>query len=139
MPGERTGQANGKLDDVSPERKAFLDYLKGETTENQRAKGAKDPYIQELEEAVRKAKRNREWRREYMMLWMRDQENIERGVEQGMKEGIKKGVKQGEQQARCSIITRMLIQGFSDEQIKRVCDTSDEEIEECRKRADAVG
>lgn len=83
------------------------------------------------DEAVRKAKRNREWRREYMMLWMRDRENIERGMEQGMKEGI--------QQERCSIITRMLSQGFSDEQIKRVCDTSDEEIEECRKRADAVG
>ena len=30
----------------------------------------------------------------YMMLWMRDQENVERGIEQGMKEGIKKGVQE---------------------------------------------
>lgn len=59
-----------------------------------------------------------------MMLWMRDQENVERGMEQGMKEGI--------QQERCSIIARMLSQGFSDEQIKGVCDTTDEEIAECR-------
>lgn len=116
--------ADGKLDDVSPELKAFLDYLKGKTTESQGTKAAKDPYIQELEEAVRKARRNREWRREYMMLWMRDQENVERGIEQGMKEGI--------QQERCSIIARMLSQGFSDEQIRDICDTSDEEIAECR-------
>lgn len=32
----------------------------------------------------------------------------------------------------CSIVTRMLRQGFSDEQIKGVCGTSDEEITECR-------
>ena len=51
-----------------------------------------------------------------MMLWMRDQENVERGITQ----------------ERCSIITRMLSQGFSDEQIKGICDTSDEEIAECR-------
>ena len=55
-----------------------------------------------------------------MMLWMRDQENVERGMEQGMKE------------QRCSIIARMLSQGFSDEQIKCICDTTDEEIAECR-------
>ena len=59
-----------------------------------------------------------------MMLWMRDRENVERGMEQGMKEGIR--------QERCSIIARMLSQGFSDEQIKSVCDTTDEEIAECR-------
>lgn len=55
-----------------------------------------------------------------MMLWMRDQENIERGVEQGMKK------------QRCSIITRMILQSFLDEQIKGACGTSGEEIAECR-------
>ena len=31
----------------------------------------------------------------------------------------------------CSSVTRMLLQGFSDERIKGVCGTSDEEIAEC--------
>ena len=61
--------AEGVLDDVSRELRAFLDYVAGRKTE--------DPYVKKLEEAVKKAKRNREWRHEYMTLLMRDQENIE--------------------------------------------------------------
>ena len=37
---------------------------------------------------MEKAKQNREWRREYMTLLMRDQENLERGIKQGIKQGI---------------------------------------------------
>ena len=48
-----------------------------------------------LEDAVQEAKRNREWRHEYMTLAMRDQENIERGMEQGLKQGIRKGTSWG--------------------------------------------
>lgn len=59
--------ARGKMDDVSRELKAFLDYVLGEVTE--------DAYVKKLERAVRKAKKNREWRHEYMTLLMRDQEN----------------------------------------------------------------
>ena len=46
------------MDDISEELKAFLDYV-----------------------AVREAKKNREWRHEYMTLLMRDQENVELGEE----------------------------------------------------------
>ena len=35
------------------------------------------------EEAVQEAKKNREWRHEYMTLLMRDQENVEKGKEYG--------------------------------------------------------
>ncbi len=38
-----------------------------------------------LEEAVKEAKKNREWRHEYMTLLMGDQENIEKGIQQGIK------------------------------------------------------
>lgn len=132
--------AEGVLDNVSPELKLFLDYLKGKTAGTQ----TEDPYIQELEVAVRKAKRNREWRREYMMLWMRDQENIERGIEQGLKQGIEQGIKQGMRrgrkqgrqegmkQQRRDIILRMIDQGLSDKQIKSLCNSSNKEISECR-------
>lgn len=43
--------------------------------------------MRKLEDAVRKAKRNREWRHEYMTLLMRDLENLEKGREEGIKEG----------------------------------------------------
>lgn len=75
--------ANGELDDVSEELKAFLDYAAGKKSE--------DAYVRKLEEAVKEAKRNREWRHEYMTLLMRDQENLERGLEQGLEQGLKQG------------------------------------------------
>ena len=72
--------ANGTQDDVSKELKAFLDYVAGEKSE--------DSFVEKLAEAVREAKRNREWRHEYMTLLMRDQENLEKGREQGREQGI---------------------------------------------------
>ncbi len=72
----------GTQDDVSKELKAFLDYVAGKETE--------DSYVEELEEAVKKAKRNREWRHEYMTLLMRDQENQEIGEKRGEKRGEEK-------------------------------------------------
>ena len=68
--------ANGTMDDVSDELKAFLDYVAGKRPE--------DSYVERLEEAVREARKNREWRHEYMTLLMRDQENVEKGREQGI-------------------------------------------------------
>ena len=65
--------ANGTMDDVSRELKAFLDYVAGQKPE--------DSYVEKLEEAVQEAKKNREWRHEYMTLLMRDQENVEKGEE----------------------------------------------------------
>lgn len=67
--------ADSRMDDVSRELRAFLDYAAGRDVE--------DAFVKELDEAVKEAKRNREWRREYMTLLMRDQLNIEQGIEQG--------------------------------------------------------
>lgn len=67
--------ALGMQDDVSRELKAFLDYVAGRKPD--------DAFVEKLEEAVKKARKNREWRHEYMTLLMRDQENIEKGIEQG--------------------------------------------------------
>lgn len=68
--------ANGVVDDISRELKAFLDYVAGEKPD--------DFYVEKLEKAVQEAKKNREWRHEYMTLLMRDQENVEKGREQGI-------------------------------------------------------
>lgn len=67
--------SKGEMDDISRELKAFLDYTGG--------KKPNDAFVKKLEEAVEKAKRNREWRHEYMTLLMRDQENLEKGMEKG--------------------------------------------------------
>ena len=67
--------AKGTMDDVSEELKAFLDYVAG--------KKPKDAYVERLEEAVKEAKKNREWRHEYMTLLMRDQENVKIGEKRG--------------------------------------------------------
>lgn len=64
--------AKGEMDDVSKELKTFLDYAIG--------RKSADVFVRKLEEAVEAAKRNREWRHEYMTLLMRDQENREQGM-----------------------------------------------------------
>lgn len=72
--------ASGSMDDVSKELRAFLDYVAGEKSE--------DAFVKKLDAAVNEAKKNREWRHEYMTLLMRDLENQEKGMEKGMEKGI---------------------------------------------------
>lgn len=71
--------ADSQMEDVSKELTAFSNYAAGCVSE--------DPFVKKLDEAVKEAKKNREWRREYMILLMRDQENIEKGRKEGRKEG----------------------------------------------------
>jgi hypothetical protein len=68
--------AKGTMDDVSPGLKAFLDYVAG--------KKPADPFVDELEEAVKNARKNREWRREYMTLEMWDRVNREHAKAEGI-------------------------------------------------------
>ena len=65
----------GTKEDIDSGLKAFLDYAAGKTTN--------DTFVQELDEAVKEAKQNREWRHEYMTLLMRDRENRKIGKEIG--------------------------------------------------------
>lgn len=54
--------ADSKMDDdVSMELKAFLDYVAGKVSD--------DSFVVKLEEAVKQAKRNREWRHEYFCFF----------------------------------------------------------------------
>jgi len=61
-------------------------------------KKSDDDFVRKLEEAVKKAKKNREWRHEYMTLLMRDQENLEKGMQQGIEKGMQQGIEKGMQQ-----------------------------------------
>ena len=67
--------ALGTQNDVSDKLRAFLDYVAGKTVD--------DEYVRKLDAAVRKVRANKEWRREYMTLMMRDLENQEIGIEKG--------------------------------------------------------
>lgn len=84
--------AVGTMDDVGGRLKAFLDYVAGKSVD--------DEYVKKLDDAVQRARANKEWRREYMTLMMRDLENQEIGLEKGRKEGRKKGLKKGRKQGR---------------------------------------
>lgn len=79
--------ASGTKDDVSEAMKKFLDYVAGKISD--------DPYVQELEAAIIKARNNQEWRHEFMTLQMRDRENIEKGIEQGKRKLIIEALQNG--------------------------------------------
>ena len=118
------------MDDVSKELKAFLDYVAGKSTE--------DTFVKKLELAVKEAKRNREWRYEYMTLLMRDQENIEQGIKQGMEQGLKQGMEQGIKQGIEALMSSLREFGVEDDMIiKKIQEkfhVSKEEAEKCVKR-----
>ncbi|MBQ9388987.1 MAG: hypothetical protein IJU07_02295, partial [Synergistaceae bacterium] len=70
----------GKQDDVSPELKRFLDFVgKNEVSE--------DSFIETLDEKVKEAKANTEWRREYMRLLTIEDEKFAEGRHLGRAEG----------------------------------------------------
>ena len=61
--------------EISDEIRDFLRYVDGNESDN--------AFVKRLAEEVLKVKNNDEWRREYMTLIMRDQENLEKGIEKG--------------------------------------------------------
>jgi predicted transposase/invertase (TIGR01784 family) len=66
------------MDDVDDELNNFLKYLADGTVS--------DVFTKNLEQEVLKAKKNEEWRREYMTLYMKEQEAREEGLAQGRAE-----------------------------------------------------
>ena len=105
----------GTMEDVSASLRAFLDYVDGRLSD--------DSFVQELEEAVDEAKKNREWRHEYMTLMLRDQENIEKGIELGRAEGRAEGRTEGRAEERQEGIRLMVSAlwdfGIPKEEIRR--------------------
>ncbi|MCI8639845.1 MAG: hypothetical protein HFG41_12105 [Coprococcus sp.] len=55
--------SDSNMDDVHGELRKFLDYVNG-------TKITGDEFIDKLEEAVKKAKANGKWRRDYMTMEM---------------------------------------------------------------------
>ena len=74
--------SDSDMDDVGKELRAFLDYVKG-------IKVMDDDFIDRLEEAVKRAKANKKWRRDYMTMEMLERVKYEEGREEGLDEGIR--------------------------------------------------
>ena len=81
--------------------------------------------VENSEEAVKKAKRNREWRYEYMTLLMRDQENQEIGE--------KRGEKRGEKNGKEKMVVNALVTTKSVIQTANILQLSEQEVREIAK------
>ena len=99
------------MNDVSSSLKAFLDYVAGIMTE--------DSFVQELDEAVVEARKNREWRHEYMTLYLRDMENLEKGRAEGLAEGRAEGKAEGLAEGLERMIAALKKYGVPEEEIRK--------------------
>ena len=101
-------------DDVSEELRNFLDFVDGK-------KSTDDEYIADLDIEVKKARLNKEWRREYMTIEQINLENQEIGKEIGIgigeKRGKKIGISIGEERGKEYLIISMFNRGKSADEI----------------------
>ncbi|MDO4329979.1 MAG: Rpn family recombination-promoting nuclease/putative transposase [Lachnospiraceae bacterium] len=67
--------AKGRRGSADPALKEFLSYL-----DSGQIKG---DFAKRIEKEVKRVRENKEWRREYMTLLMRDRENLEKGRKEG--------------------------------------------------------
>ena len=91
------------MDDVSPELKAFLNMVIGQPADT--------PFTRRVKARMDEVKQNAEMRREFMMLWMRDQEKIEQGRKEGRREGRKEGRREGLIEKARAMTLRLAAQG----------------------------
>ena len=114
--------ADGTKGDVSDEMKDFLHLLKDGY--------GKSPLTKKIEEQVIKAREHKEWRLEYMTLYMRDRQNREEGFEEGLEKGIKKGLEEGLKEERKNTIKSALSGGMTVDSIVKMFSYSVEEVQE---------
>ena len=118
----------GKIKDISPELKAYLDFIDG--------KASDDPFVVELKEEVARISKNSEWRRAYMhgRTWMQakqlqwQQEGLQKGLQEGLQKGLREGLQEGRNEEKFDTAKRLRFMGLSDEQIQVATELSLEEI-----------
>ena len=105
--------ADGTKGDVSDELKDFLHLLRNGYGKSQ--------LVKKIEEQVVKAREHKEWRLEYMTLYMRDRQNREEGFEQGLKEERKNTIKSA-LSAGMTVDSIVKIFSYSAEEVQAVAD-----------------
>lgn len=120
---------SGTIGDLSDEAIAFLKYVGGTPSD--------DSYVKKLQNKVNSVRENQEWRREYMTLLMRDQENRELGRQEGRQEGIQEGRQEGIQVGKVQTIKVLLKKGLlSEVEIISEMDVSPEELQKIKDSLD---
>ena len=107
----------GRKDELSDGLRAFLDYVGGEAPHSE--------LTRRVDEAIRRARSQREWRKEYMLLSeIRDEgreegraEGREEGRAEGLAEGREEGLTEGREIEREDLIRRIAGNGKSAEEI----------------------
>jgi predicted transposase YdaD len=101
------------MDDVDEELGNFLQYLADGTVS--------DSFTQGLSDEVTKVKQNKEWRREYMALNLREQADRQlvraEARAEGLAEGLAEGRAEGMAEGRAEIIETLLHDGRTPEEI----------------------
>ena len=105
--------ADGTKGNASDELKDFLHLL--------RDGYGKSRLVKKIEEQVVKAREHKEWRLEYMTLYMRDRQNREEGFEQGLKEERKNTIKSA-LSAGMTVDSIVKMFGYSVEEVQAVAD-----------------
>ena len=108
---------NGNREGISEEQRELFRYLIEEKAEG--------VFTRELKREVETAKKQEEWRVEYMTLLMRDRENqekgyhrgLEQGLSQGLEQGLSQGLEQGLEQGIQAIVSDYLSDNLTKEQI----------------------
>ena len=106
---------HGTADDVSPELKAFLDFVKSN-------KVSDDPFIKKLDARVKEAKQNSELRSEFIMMSMWEQEKLEQGRAEGIAIGEARGRAKERANTWDAVAALMREKGMSEETISEFQD-----------------
>ncbi len=120
--------AKGDKTQINEDLRAFLNYI-------DQKEDVHSDFADALDREVKKARENKEWRLEYMTLFMKLQESLEEGIAQGLEQGIAQGLEQGIAQG----LEQGIVQGINRgdlmrliSQIRKKCEkgNSAEEISE---------
>lgn len=116
---------NGTDKKISPELKAFLEYVK--------TKSATDNFTQKLDDMVEKIKHTNKHRREYLTYQVHINDWKEEGRLVGLKQGIaigeEQGIAQGEHNARIETARGMLSNGLAAETVVKYTGLSIDEVQ----------
>ena len=101
--------------DIPEELQALLDYIETGSIRNDLTK--------RLDDAIQKAKSNREWEAEYLELCEKYREYLMEGREEGREEGRAEGREEGRAEGREEVWRTMFKNGLSIEEISKYTET----------------
>ena len=110
-----TSPADGALPDGL---NSLLDYIAGGS--------ASGDLPERVDCRVRDVIGSSEWRREYMLLEWRDQDNVEKGIKIGLERGLERGKAEGAESLG-KLITALLAQGRAEDAAKAAADSDERE------------